>query len=110
MAKETPKVIGKIGSLDVADIGGFICLQCNGKRYIGINKIKAVLANQVACKEFLAKYDVAKPTPAQTPAAAALDRTAINQQIADLQAAIAKLTPAAAPAPANGNGRFVPAA
>lgn len=114
MAKEEPKIIGKIGSLNVADINGFVCLQCNGKRYIGIGKIKAVLANQVACKEFLAKYDVAKPAPAAAAAPANVDKDALAKKIADLEATLAKLTKPVTPqipaaAESNGHGRFVPA-
>lgn len=99
MAKEEPKIIGRIGSTNVVDINGFVCLQILGRRAIGITKIKAVLANDAVCRQFLAQYDVAK-----APAAAAVPvpttPAEVAQQVANLQALLAKMT-APAPVPAS---------
>lgn len=54
------KVIGKVGSHDVVDFNGTPCLMF-GKRLIGPTKIKDVLSDVPACKEFITRYDKEKP-------------------------------------------------
>lgn len=77
-------VIGKIGTCEVVSYNGFPCIRLNDKTLMGTSKIKAVLANEAACKAFLAQYD--KPKAVVTPITAATDVATIEARIAELTA------------------------
>lgn len=108
-----PVKIGMVGTLEVVSFGETPCLVVLGptgrKGYLSVGKCKSVLANDVAVKEFIAKFDVAKAPKATGKAAKAV---AVKQQMDDgalklmaqMQAQIAALTAAMT----SGNGRQQP--
>jgi hypothetical protein len=90
--KPEPKDLGMIGSNKVVDYGGVPCIVIN-KTWLSMSKVKTVLANIDACRQFILRYDV------QEPAKAAAD-----EEKAKLIARIKELESRAAGIVASGNG------
>lgn len=91
-----------IGSNEVVMYGEAHCLIL-GKQWLSISKIKAVLANLEACREFLIKYDVKPAAPAAPAPLPNAEKEALLKQIRELEQRAAGIA-----AQQNGAGRLDP--
>lgn len=90
--KPQPKKIGMIGSNDVVQYGDAPCLVV-GKTWLSAGKVKAVLANLEACKQFLLTYDKPEaPKAAPAPVATAETKEQLLAKMQALQAQVAALS------------------
>lgn len=88
--KPEPKVLGKVGQLRVIEYTeGFPLLEI-GKTVLGVRKLKDVLANEPAVKEFITRYDKGDKAKAGSPGDAA-ETKKLKDQLAELTARMAAM-------------------